>query len=78
MKMKEKLIIFLLITLVFISGCGTKEPEVICQITDIIQVSPGGFGTEDKCLYETTCGKLNIGGFYNCKKQIGDYVIKPK
>ena len=75
-----KKITILIVLMVLLVGCDIEElpPKVKynCVITDILTVSAGGYGSSDKCLYETTCGKLNLEGQYFCDKQIGEIIGK--
>lgn len=44
-----------------------------CKIIDILDVSAGGLGHSDKCLYQTTCGKKVLN---DCSLKIGDEVCR--
>lgn len=45
----------------------------LSTITDIIQVSQGGLGADDRCIFMTTTGKRTYTGS-DCDKQIGEKV----
>lgn len=69
--------IFALLSLVLLIGCDEGErKETYCTVTDILQVSSGGFGSVSRCILETTCGKLNIHNDGACSTQIGEQVTK--
>lgn len=75
--MNKILLVLALISLIVLIGCEEIEQKrVSCTITDIVTVSAGGYGHADKCLFETTCGKLSLEGNIPCNKQIGDTVYK--
>jgi hypothetical protein len=73
----EKIIILgIVLSLILISGCVPLGELKICKITDIVQVSAGGYRSSDKCIYNTTCGRLNLYGQFTCRKQIGEDIRK--
>lgn len=71
--MKYKIIIGLLVLLLV--GCSSATIETTnCIITDILQVSSGGLGASSRCIFETTCGKLNVVSDSICSRQIGEQI----
>lgn len=72
----------IVIILAIIIICGAYYSNRNCKydieehkVTDILQISAGGFGSSDKCILQTTDGKLNLEGRL-CKLQIGDKFYK--
>ena len=78
--MKKIILIIMVLSMVVLSGCtdnNTCEYETeFREVTDILQVSAGGYSSSDKCIVMTNEGKLSLSGDKICKVQIDDIISK--
>lgn len=58
-----------------INGLCTHTYETT-KVTDIIQISAGGFSSPTLCILQTEAGKISLTGSLKCKSQIGDTLIR--
>ena len=80
MKNNNKVVIvtiILLLNMLLIGGCdgGIDCPYTLEEriVVDVLQVSAGSYGHNDKCLLDTNKGKLNLEGDV-CMAQVGDII----